>query len=86
MIEGRTLYKVVLSLPVHQPSTAVEVDASDEEKQQLLKFLWTMKNSNVSSSESASVFVGENGTELTAKELLEHSIFVDPEHRHHHTW
>ncbi|KAM0810259.1 putative Kinase-like domain-containing protein [Seiridium cardinale] len=88
MIEGRTLYKVVLVLPERQPSTAAEVDAHEKEKRQLLRFLWRMKNSDAAANGAASITGSRSrhGEELTAKKLLRDPIFVDPEHRYHHTW
>ncbi|KAK6088663.1 protein kinase [Seiridium cupressi] len=88
MIEGRTLYKVVLVLPGRQPSTAAEVDAHEQEKHKLLRFLWRMKNSDVAANGTASITGSRSrhGEELTAKELLGDPIFDDPEHRYHHTW
>lgn len=89
MVEGRTLFRVVLSLPVNQPSHAIEVAVPEEEKQQLLRFLWKMKNSNGNTSGSAASTIsthrGSIG-EVTAEELLRDTVFRDPEHRYHHTW
>lgn len=52
--------------PLPEP---IEVKAPEEEKQQLLRLLYRMKNGN--------------GKELRAKELLEDPLFNDPENRYH---